>query len=162
MLMRPINPTDFAAVLGFWNPAIAQGISTFSSALQTHESLAALVAKRCDAGRPFVVAEDAGAVLGFATYDQFRANNGYAQSMEHTVFLAPQAQGRGIGRGLMTVIEDHARTAGHHLMVAGISGENLPAIAFHAALGYTHAGRIQEAARKFDRWFDLVLMQKLL
>jgi phosphinothricin acetyltransferase len=48
------------------------------------------------------------------------------------------------------------------MMIAGISGENLPAIAFHSALGYSDAGRIVECARKFDRWFDLVLMQKRL
>jgi L-amino acid N-acyltransferase len=162
MQIREVKAGDFPAILAFWNPAIAQGVATFSTDQHSLESLGEMVAKRFAAGRSFIVAQDENAVLGFATYNQFRANNGYRHAMEHTVFLAPQAQGKGVGRALMGQIEDHARAAGHHLMVAGISGENTPAIAFHTALGYTHAGRIQEVARKFDRWFDLVLMQKRL
>ena len=162
MQIRAVKAGDYPAILAFWNPAIAQGVATFSTDQHSLESLDDMVAKRFAAGRPFIVAQDADAVLGFATYDQFRANNGYRYAMEHTVFLAPQAQGKGLGRALMTQIEDHARAAGHHMMIAGISGENTPAIGFHAAIGYRPSGRIQEAARKFDRWFDLVLMQKLL
>lgn len=162
MRIRPIQTGDFETVLAFWNPAIAREVSTFASVLHSTDSLAALIAKRTEAGRPFLIAEIDGAVLGFASYDQFRANDGYRHSMEHSVFLAPAAQGRGVGRALMAAVEDHARDAGHHLMIAGISGENLRAIAFHSVLGYVEAGRIVDAARKFDRWFDLVLMQKRL
>jgi phosphinothricin acetyltransferase len=162
MQLRPIRPADYEAILTLWNREIASGISTFSSTVHTCESLTALVAHRMAAHRPFLIVESAGAVLGFATYDQFRASNGYRISMEHSVLLAPEAQGQGIGTMLMGAIEEHARQAGHHMMIAGISGENLPAIAFHSALGYSDAGRIVECARKFDRWFDLVLMQKRL
>ena len=102
------------------------------------------------------------AVLGFVTYGQFRGGNGYLHAMEHTIILAPEARGRGVGRGLMGALEDHARAGGAHLMVGGISAENAAGVAFHAAVGFAEAGRVREAGRKFDRWIDLVLMQKIL
>ena len=114
-------------------------------------------------GRAFLIgAADDGRVLGFASYDQFRAGNGYVHAMEHTVILAPEAHGRGLGRALMTAIEEHARIRGGHSMVAGVSGENAAGIAFHRALGYAHVGLLPQSGRKFGRWLDLVLMQKFL
>lgn len=161
-MIRPATPADIPAILAVWNPVIRDTTVTFSSAEKTPESLAAMIAARRAAGQEFFVAEAAGAVLGLASYGQFRAGNGYAHAMEHTIILAPGARGRGLGRALMGRLEAHARAGGVHLMVGGISAENAPGIAFHAALGYAEAGRLREAGRKFDRWIDLVLMQKLL
>lgn len=162
MTIRPATPADVAAILDFWNPVIGETTITFSPTLHTPESLSALIAGRQADGRAFLVAEEGGTVLGFVTYDQFRKGLGYAHAMEHTIILAPAAKGRGLGRALIAAAEDHARGAGAHLMVGGISAENAPALAFHAAVGYAEAGRVREAGRKFDRWIDLVLMQKLL
>lgn len=161
-LIRPATSADVPAILAFWNPLIADTTVTFSPTLHTSESLSALIAERQAAGRAFLVAVIGGAVAGFASYDQFRKGPGYAQAMEHTIILAPSAHGRGVGRALMAAMEAQARAAGAHLMVAGVSGENAAGIAFHAALGYAEAGRMTEAGRKFGRWIDLVLMQKLL
>jgi phosphinothricin acetyltransferase len=67
-----------------------------------------------------------------------------------------------VGRALLRAVEDHARAQGHHTMIAAISGENTGAIGFHAAQSYAETGRLREVGRKFDRWFDLVVMQKAL
>ena len=162
MTIRPVRDEDFAAIVEFWNPLIRETTVTFSSEEKTLEELAAMVLARRAAGREFVVFEAGGTVRGFASYDQFRAGNGYVHAMEHTVILAPDTRGSGAGRALMTAIEDHARKAGGHSMVAGISGENAAAIAFHKAIGYAHVGHLPQSGRKFGRWLDLVLMQKLL
>ncbi len=160
--IRPATAADVPAVIAFWNPVIRDTTITFSPAEHTPEGLAELIATRQAGGRAFLVAEAAGEILGFASYDQFRKGLGYAHAMEHTIILAPAARGRGVGRVLMAAIEDHARAAGAHIMVAGVSAENAPGVAFHAAVGYVETGRIREAGRKFDRWLDLVLMQKTL
>ena len=82
--------------------------------------------------------------------------------MEHTVLLAPAAQGKGLGRALMAALEAHAAAAGAHVMIAAIDADNAAGRAFHAALGYVQTGLMPQTGRKFGRWLDLVLMQKIL
>ncbi|WP_134680119.1 GNAT family N-acetyltransferase [Paracoccus ravus] len=160
--IRPATPEDLPAILGFWNPLIRETTITFSSEEKTLDGLTLMIASRRAAGREFFVAEADGEVLGLATYDQFRGGNGYVHAMEHTIVLAEGARGKGLGRALMQAVEDHARAAGGHTMVAGVSGENEPGVGFHLALGYEPVGRLPQSGRKFGRWLDLVLLQKIL
>jgi phosphinothricin acetyltransferase len=161
-MIRPAGAGDVAGILAVWNPAIRDTLATFNSAEKSAPEVAALIAGRQAAGRAFVVAEAAGAIAGFATYDQFRGGVGYARTMEHTIMLGPAAQGRGLGRALMAAIEDHARAGGVHSLLAGVSGGNPAGQAFHAALGYRVAAVLPQVGFKFGRWLDLVLMQKFL
>ena len=156
-MIRPAAPQDAPAIAAIWNRIIRESVATFTTEEKDPAAIAAAMA-----AQPFWVARDAGDVLGFATYSQFRGGPGYARTMEHSVHLAPQAQGKGLGRALMAALEDHARAAGVHSLFAGISGENAAGIAFHAALGYAHAARLSQVGWKFGRWHDLVLMQKFL
>ena len=161
-MIRPANAEDISQIVKIWNPFIKDTTVTFSSEEKTPENVAQMIQSRRDAGREFLVAEDEGQIAGFATYDQFRGGDGYRRAMEHTVILAPKVQGMGVGRQLMTAIEAHAKAAGVHTMVAGVSGENTAAIDFHRALGYKFVALLPESGRKFDRWLDLVLLQKRL
>ncbi len=160
-MIRPATPADHAAILAIWNPVIRDTTVTFSSEEKTPESLGEMIAERRAAGREFFIADEGG-IAGFATYAQFRGGNGYAHAMEHTVLLAPELVGRGVGRALMAHLEDHARAGGAHTLFAGVSGENAPGIAFHERVGFRTVARIPEAGRKFGRWLDLVLMMKFL
>jgi len=159
MIIRPAGPGDIAAILAIWNPLIRETSVTFTTLEKAPQALAEDIAAR---GAAFLVMEEADAVLGFATYGAFRSGPGYARTAEHTVILAPTAQGRGVGRALMARLEDVARAQGIHALVAGVSGENADAIAFHTAIGFQHVAHMPEVGRKFGRWIDLVLLQKLL
>jgi phosphinothricin acetyltransferase len=159
--IRPANPADSAAIAAIWNPIIRDTLVTFNAAERPAAEIAALIASARDNGRAFLVAEESG-LLGFVTYSQFRNGVGYRHSMEHTIILAPEARGRGVGRALMTAAEAHAASGGAHVMVAGISAENPAARAFHAAIGYREVAVVPEVGHKFDRWLDLVLMIKRL
>ena len=141
---------------------IRETLVTFTSVEKSVAAFDLFVAERAARGRAILVAAEGERVLGYASYDQFRGGDGYAHAMEHSIALCAAGRGRGIGRALMGAIEAHARQGGAHTMVAGISGSNPGAVPFHAALGYRHCGRLPEAGRKFGRWHDLILMQKVL
>jgi phosphinothricin acetyltransferase len=161
VIIRPARPADAGAIIAFWNPLIRDTLVTFNPVEKTEAEVADSIRAKAAAGHGFVVAEDGGPI-GFASYGQFRAGAGYARAMEHTIILAPGARGRGAGRALMTAIEDHARAQGVHSLIAGVSGGNPEGRAFHAAIGYAEVAVVPQVGWKFGRFWDLVLMQKLL
>ena len=161
MLIRPATAADAAAIAAIWNPYIRDTAVTFNPVEKSAADVAALIAARDRLGHATFVAEEE-AILGFASYAQFRAGVGYRTCMEHSILLAPAARGRGAGRGLMTAVCEHAGQAGAHQMIAGVSAENADGVAFHAAVGFVEIARVREAGHKFGRFIDLVLMQKFL
>ena len=112
---------------------------------------------------PVVVARDGpGTVLGFASYGDFRPWPGYRSSVEHSVHVAAGHRRRGVGRRLVEELVERARRDGKHVMIAGIDRENDASLRLHEQLGFREVGRLPEVARKFDRWVDLVLLQRTL
>lgn len=161
-MIRPATVLDAPAIAAIWNPWIEGSAITFNPLVKRPEDVADLIIARTTAGHGFLVAEEGGAIQGFGSYAQFRAGLGYSRTMEHTIILAPTAQGRGIGRALLAALEAHAKEEGAHQMIAGVSAENAEGIGFHLKMGYAEAARIRDAGWKFGRYMDLVLMQKLL
>ncbi|GAB4285083.1 MAG: GNAT family N-acetyltransferase [Roseovarius sp.] len=162
MRLRAAAPGDAAAVAAIWNRHIRQTAVTFDDREKDVAQVAALIATRRDAGLFVVATEGGGALAGFATAGAFRAGPGYRHTLEISVHVAPPAQGRGVGRALVGALEAAARAAGAHVLVAAVSGENPGAVAFHAGLGFAEVGRMPQVGRKFDRWLDLIVMQKFL
>lgn len=157
-MIRPATPADAPAIAAIWNRIIRETTATFTTVEKDPETLAAQIA----AGTPWWVAEVDGTVQGHANYGQFRGGPGYAHTMEHSIHLSNIASGQGLGRALMAALEAHARAHGVHVMVAGVSSDNPAGQAFHTRLGYAECGRVLQAGRKWGRWLDLVLMQKIL
>lgn len=154
---------DAPALQAIMTPVIKGSTASFSSEERDIPAWQAMIEDRLARGRAFYVAELDGEVVGYATYDQFRpGNNGYRFTMEHSVYLNAAAQGHGLGRIFMLTVEEHAREAGHHSMIGVIDADNAASIAFHKALGYREAGRIPQAGFKFDRWLDVLFLQKFL
>ena len=159
MIVRTAQSADACEVAAFWAPIVQETTFAFTDQVKTPDVVRDMIDRRQEA---FIVAENEGAVVGFATFDVFRNGPGYARTSELSIILSKTARGQGIGRALITELEERARKAGIHVMVAGISAENPAALAFHAALGFREVGRMSEVGRKFERWLDLVLMQKIL
>ncbi|MEZ5887675.1 MAG: N-acetyltransferase family protein [Paracoccaceae bacterium] len=162
MIIRPAEDRDLPAIVALWNPVIRDTTIIFHTEERDEAKAAEIIATRRAGGHEFFVALEEGRLLGFATYAQFRAGNGYAHALEHSIILDPAAWGRGAGRALMRSLEDHARAAGGHTLFAGVAGENAAGIAFHEKVGFKTVAVIPEAGRKFGRWLDLVLMMKFL
>lgn len=155
-MIRPATPRDAPAVTHLWNAIIRDTLATFTTDLKSVDSVAAQINRR-----PFWVS-DADGVQGFVTFGAFRSGPGYAATIEHTVILAADAQGRGIGRALMQTAMQAAHEQGHHIMIAAISSANPDAVAFHSALGFEQTAHMPQVGRKADQWLDLILMQKTL
>lgn len=162
MIIRDAVAADTPAIAEIWNHNIRHTANTFTTTEKTPEGLVRDIESRKVEGKGFLAADDCGEVIGFATYFQFRGGPGYAFTAEHSVMVAKAAMGRGAGRALMEALEEHARVAGMHSLIAGVAGENAAGEAFHAALGYRTIAVLPEVGRKFGRWMDLILMQKLL
>lgn len=158
--MRPrlARTDDAKGIAAIWNHYIRETTITFTSTEKTPDEVAALI----EARPAFFVAEAGRGIAGFATYAQFRGGDGYARCMEHTIQVAPDARGGGLGRALLSAVEDHARTGGAHSIFAGVSAENEAGLAFHRRMGYTASWTLPQTGWKFGRWLDLVLMQKFL
>jgi phosphinothricin acetyltransferase len=156
--IRRATAADAPQIAEIWNAVIRDTLATFTTA----EKDASALADQITRGTPWWVACVGDSVQGHAMYHQFRTGPGYAHTMEHSIHLTKQASGRGLGRALMQALESHARDAGVHVMVAGVSSANPEGLGFHAHLGYVECGRVLQAGRKWGRWLDLVLMQKIL
>lgn len=157
-MIRLARPDDAARIADIQNPVIRDTSITFNS----QEKTAAEIAESIRDLPCFMVAEEDAVVIGFASYTPFRRGIGYAQTMEHSIVLAPEARGKRAGGALLAALEDHARAAGIGSMWAGVSGENPEAVAFHARLGYEEIATLPRVGFKFGRWMDLVLMRKWL
>lgn len=162
MRIRDAQAGDAAAIAAIWNPVIRDSFVTFNAAEKTGGEIATLIDDTRGAGHGFLVCEANGGIAGFGLYTQFRKGVGYARTVEHTILLAPDAQGRGAGRALLAALEDHARAGGAHTIFAGVSAANPAGRAFHAACGYVEVVTLREVGFKKGRWLDLHLMQKHL
>jgi len=113
-------------------------------------------------GWPIIVAEHENAVVGFGTFGKFRERVAYRFSVEHSVYVAHQHHGKGIGRALLTELVVSATNGGYHTMIAGIDSSNAGSVEFHRKLGFTEIGTFSEVGYKFDRWLDVTFMQRKL
>jgi phosphinothricin acetyltransferase len=161
-MIRPAAAADARALAALLNHWIEHTAVTFNPVPKTEEDILVMIATKAAAGHAFLVAVEDGQLLGQASYGQFRGGLGYRTCMEHSISLLPGAHGKGLGRALLTAVEDHARDQGAHQMIAGVSGENAEGRAFHDRMGYRHIATVPEAGFKFGRFMDLVLMQKIL
>jgi phosphinothricin acetyltransferase len=154
--------TDLQGLVAIYNDVIATSTATFTATTVTLAERREWWRTRIAQGYPVLIARDAHGVAGFGTFGEFRAWPGYRHTVEHTLHVRADARGRGIGTQLLLALMERARLAGKHVMIAGIDGDNTGSIRLHERLGFTRAGRLREVGYKFDRWLDLVFLQRAL
>ncbi|SEL52620.1 GNAT family N-acetyltransferase [Streptacidiphilus jiangxiensis] len=161
--VRAARPADGEAIRTIRNHAIEHSTALWTQTPQSPEEGAAWLATHLDRGSALVAevggADEEGGVAGFACYGPWRALDGYRHTVENSVYVRDGHHGLGIGSALLTALIDAARSAGHHVMVAGIEAENAASIRLHERFGFRHAGTLPEVGTKFGRWLDLTLMQ---
>ncbi|MBY6067020.1 GNAT family N-acetyltransferase [Leisingera aquaemixtae] len=159
MIIRPATEADSEAVCAIANWVIRDTLATFNTIEKTPQDVRRQIA--ASKGR-YLVADQDGEILGHAHFFPFRSGPGYRFTAEHTIHLLPAAQGQGAGRRLMQALEEKAKEAQIHVLIASVSSANPAAIAFHAALGYVETARMPELGCKNGLWLDTVFMQKIL
>ncbi|BAI70992.1 acetyltransferase [Azospirillum sp. B510] len=160
--IRAATEADLPAIVAILNEAILTTTAVWSLTPTTLEQRRVWMAERLANGMPVLVSEIDGEVAGFASYGEFRPWEGYRHTVEHSIYVETGLRGRGQGRALLTALLDDATLKGRHMMVAGIEAENAASIRLHAGLGFVEAGCLRQVGRKFDRWLDLLFMQKRL
>lgn len=106
-----------------------------------------------------VAVDESDDVLGYATFGDWRAWDGYRHTVEHSVYVRGDQRGEGLGKTLVVAIIEEARRLGKHVMVAGIESENVGSIRLHEKLGFVHVGQMPQVGAKFGRWLDLTFLQ---
>lgn len=164
--MHLVNCTEerhAAAILAIFNEAIVNSTALYDYQPRTPESMVGWFATKRSNGFPVLGFEDdAGTLLGFASYGTFRAWPAYKYSVEHSIYVHTDHRGKGLGRKLLEAIVAAARKRQVHTLIGGIDAANAASIALHASLGFEHAGTIREAGFKFGRWLDLAFYQRIL
>jgi L-amino acid N-acyltransferase YncA len=163
MLIRPSTDADLPALAAIYAHHVLHGTGTFET---EPPDLAEITRRRADvlAKRlPWLVAEDAGALLGYAYANHFRPRLAYRFCLEDSIYLAPGAAGCGIGRLLLAELVARCEALGARQMLAVIGdAANAGSIGVHRALGFEDTGVLKSAGWKFGRWLDVVLMQRSL
>ena len=163
MIVRPATAEDAVALAAIYGDAVLHGFGTFEEEPPSPAEMERRRQAIADRGLPYVVAEHEGRVLGFAYAGPFRPRAAYRYTLEDSVYVAPEAAGKGVGRAvLVSVIEACEALGVRQLMaVIGDSG-NAASIGLHRALGFEHTGVGRSVGFKHGRWVDIVHMQKAL
>ena len=163
LTVRPAAADDIPAITAIYRPAVLTGTASFEvdppDAAEMLRRFEAIIA----AGYPYFVAELDGRVAGYAYASAYRTRPGYRFTVEDSVYIAPDAQGKGVGRALLERVIGKCRDDGFRLMIAVIGDTaNFASITLHRRLGFRFCGTIHSVGYKFGRWLDTVLMQKPL
>ncbi|HET8839038.1 MAG TPA: GNAT family N-acetyltransferase [Flavobacteriaceae bacterium] len=162
MEIRAANRNDSAIVLKLMNHAILNTTSIYDTHLRNEAYFHAWFSNKQKNNFPVFICEIQGKPVAFGTYDFFRSGSAYNCTVEHSIHVLGDFQGRKIGKTLMEKLMESAKQEGKHAMVAGIDSENKVSLNFHSKMGFREKGRFPEIAFKFGRWLDLVMMQLLL
>jgi L-amino acid N-acyltransferase len=160
--VRDATADDLPAILAIYNDVIATTTAVYRDEPADLEDRRIWWQGRVTQGYPVLVADEDGAVQGFASFGDFRAWPGYRFTVEHTVHVRSECRGQGVGAALMTVLLARGRALGKHVMMAGVDAENAGSIRFHERLGFEQVGHLREVGFKFGRRLDLVFLQRML
>ncbi len=163
MPVRPATPADAEAVAAIYDEAVRTGTASFELDPPGPAEIARRIAGILAEGYPYLVMEEAGAITGYAYASAFRPRIAYYHTVENSIYVAPEAQGRGVGRVLLEALVADCAGRGFRQMVAVIGDSaNAGSIALHRACGFAHVGVLEATGLKFGRWIDTVLMQRPL
>ena len=161
MQLRLATLDDAEAMRAIYNLEVETSTATFDLVIRSLEDQRDWLAARSGAHAAVVAVED-GQVLGFASLSPYKERAAYRTSVEDSVYVRRDHHGRGVGKALLSEMLDVARRHGFHAVMARIEATREPSLALHRSCGFRLVGIEREIGRKFGRWLDVALMQRLL
>lgn len=163
MQIRVATAADVRSLQAIYAHHVLHGLGTFETEPPDATEMASRCAAIVDAGFPYLVADDGGRVLGFAYASRFRPRAAYRYTVEDSIYVDARATGRGVGTALLGALVQRCSELGLRQMLAVIGDSaNAASIAVHRRVGFAPVGTMQAVGRKFDRWVDVVIMQRAL
>ena len=161
--IRAATAADIAAITAIYRPAVLHGTASFEIDPPGEAEMARRFEAITGAGFPYLVAEQAGAIVGYAYANAFRPRPAYRFTVEDSIYVAPETKGRGVGRALLDRLIVITTGAGYRQMIAVIGDSaQAPSIQLHRRAGFHFAGTYHAVGFKHGRWLDSVLMQRAL
>lgn len=162
-IIRPSQLEDIPAITAIYAFHVLTGTGTFETEPPSENDMAGRRADVLTKKLPYLVAVDGDTVLGFAYCNWFKPRPAFRYSAEDSIYLAPDAHGQGLGRALLTELMTQAEKAGVRKLIAVIGDSaNVGSIGVHRSVGFTNAGILKSCGWKFEKWLDVVLMEKAL
>jgi phosphinothricin acetyltransferase len=163
MIIRPATPADARAIAAIYAPAVLHGTASFELEPPDEAEMARRIAAVLAGNMPYLVAVDAGGVLGYAYASAFRPRPAYRFACENSIYVLPDAQGKGVGRALLAELLGRCTSLGLRQMMAVIGdSQNFGSINLHRRAGFTFSGTMHAVGFKHGRWLDVVTMQRAL
>lgn len=160
LTLRAATAADIPAITAIYRPAVLTGTASFEVEAPDEAEMLRRFKAITEAGYPYFVAELDGRVAGYAYANVYRPRPGYRFTVEDSVYIAPDAQGKGVGRTLLDRLVTTCRDDGFRLMIAVIGDTaNSASITLHRRAGFRHCGTIHSIGYKFGRWLDSVIME---
>lgn len=161
--IRPSTDSDIAAITAIYAHHVLHGTGTFETTPPTEADMATRRADVLSKGLPYIVLEDGSGVIGFAYCNWFKPRPAYRFSAEDSIYLASTAAGKGYGKLLLTELMAQAERAGVRRLIAviGDSG-NKGSVGVHRSCGFNQVGILPSCGWKFDRWLDVVMMERAI
>ena len=159
--LRPATQYDLEQILAIYNHEILTGIANWNDQPKSLETFTQWFEQLQQDHYPMWIAYDLvkQRVAGYAYYASFRSIRGFRQTIEHSIFISPEYQGRGLGKSLLKQLIALAQEQALHIMIGAIDRENKGSIALHERLGFVQTGCLPQVGQKFGQWRDLVFMQ---
>ena len=159
MNIRFAGKEDCAAIAEIYNHAVVNTAAIWNDQTVDVGNRVAWFEARAKLGYPVLVSEENGVVTGYASFGDWRAFDGFRHTVEHSVYVHPEYQCKGLGLALMKRLIEEAKRIGKHVMVAWIESQNQASLHLHSTLGFNITAQMPQVGTKFGRWLDLTFMQ---
>jgi phosphinothricin acetyltransferase len=161
ILIRPATISDLQAITDIYNEAILNTTATFDTETKSVEQQKGWFNNH-DAKHPIIVAEENGIVTGWASLTKWSDRCAYDSTAEVSVYVHPEHRNKGIGKHLMQTLMAEAKQSGLHTLIARITQNNDNSIHIHRSFGFDHVGVLREVGKKFGKYLDVHMMQKVI